>query len=80
MSQDNEQLNNETSQENGSDEMSFAQMFDQEEPSQEILGPGQKVKAEIVRITKEWIFIDLGGKSEGSLASANSLMKRGIQR
>jgi small subunit ribosomal protein S1 len=29
--------------------------------------PGQKVKARVVKISAEWIFIDLGGKSEGYL-------------
>lgn len=77
MSQDNEQQNNGASRENGSDEMSFAQMFDQDEATQDILSPGQKVSAEIVRITKEWIFIDLGGKSEGSLASSEFLDEEG---
>ena len=77
MSQDNEQQNKETSRENASDELSFAQMFDQEETSQDILSPGQKVTAEIVRISQEWIFIDLGGKSEGSLASSELLDEAG---
>ncbi len=77
MSQEKEQQDNGASQESGSDEMSFAQMFDQDEATQDILSPGQKVKAEIVRITKEWIFIDLGGKSEGSLASSELLDEEG---
>ncbi len=29
--------------------------------------PGQKVEARIVKISAEWIFLDLGGKSEGCL-------------
>jgi len=77
MSQEKEQQDNGASQENGSDEMSFAQMFDQEEATQDLLSPGQKVTAEIVRISKEWIFIDLGGKSEGSLASSELLDEEG---
>ena len=32
------------------------------------LNPGEKVEAVIAKITKEWVFIDLGGKSEGCIA------------
>jgi len=56
------------SDERQKEEMSFAEMFNEKETTQERLMPGQKIRAEIVRITKEWIFIDLGGKSEGALA------------
>lgn len=59
------------------EDKSFAELFDQsfEEPKQ--LKPGQKVEATIVRIAKEWIFIDLGGKSEGSLAKNELLDEEG---
>ncbi len=30
--------------------------------------PGEKIEAVIADITKEWVFIDLGGKSEGAIA------------
>jgi small subunit ribosomal protein S1 len=33
----------------------------------DFLKPGQKVEAIIVKITQDWIFLDLGGKSEGYL-------------
>ena len=58
-------------------EMSFAEMFQENETVVEHLVPGQKVKAEIVRISKEWVFLDLGGKSEGSLALAEPLDTEG---
>ncbi|RJX35297.1 MAG: 30S ribosomal protein S1 [Desulfurivibrio sp.] len=64
-------------EENKSEEKSFAEMFNENEATQDRLEPGQKVRAEIVRITKEWIFIDLGGKSEGALALAELLDQEG---
>jgi len=47
----------------------FAELF-QESVSgkKEGLRPGQKVEASVVRIAKEWIFLDIGGKSEGAVA------------
>ena len=47
---------------------SFADMLDQDFTAPQRLEPGQQVEATIVRISKEWIFLDVGGKSEGSLA------------
>ncbi len=32
------------------------------------LNPGEKVKSEVIKITGEWVFIDLGTKSEGSIS------------
>ncbi len=46
---------------------SFAEMFEGETPAADHFKPGDKVEAEIVRITDRWIFLDLGGKSEGCL-------------
>ncbi|MFH1215272.1 MAG: 30S ribosomal protein S1 [Pseudomonadota bacterium] len=63
--------------ENSDNEMSFAEMFQETESAVEQLVPGQKVKAEIVRISKEWVFLDLGGKSEGSMSLAELLDKEG---
>ena len=59
------------------DEMSFAEMFNETEAVQNRIEPGQKVRAEIVRITREWVFIDLGGKSEGALALSELLDAEG---
>jgi small subunit ribosomal protein S1 len=51
------------------DDKSFAELF-QEKTSgtKERLRPGQKIEATVVRIAKEWVFIDLGAKSEGAVA------------
>lgn len=59
------------------DEKSFAELFDQGLAGSERLEPGQKVEARVVRIAREWVFIDLGGKSEGSIAKSELLDKDG---
>lgn len=49
------------------EEQSFAEMFGKTEVRKDFLNPGHKITATVVKITREWIFIDLGGKSEGYL-------------
>lgn len=49
---------------------SFADLLESSLPGTGQLEPGQKITAEIVRISGEWVFLDLGGKSEGSIAAA----------
>jgi small subunit ribosomal protein S1 len=49
-------------------EESFADMFEKSFKKQGRLEPGQMVEAPIVKISEEWIFLDLGGKGEGYLA------------
>ncbi|MCX5903945.1 MAG: S1 RNA-binding domain-containing protein [Proteobacteria bacterium] len=46
---------------------SFAELFEQSFKKPTHLEPGQKVEAVIVKITDEWVFLDLGDKSEGCL-------------
>lgn len=48
---------------------SFADLLEASFTDSKQLEPGQKVQAEIVRISGGWIFIDLGGKSEGSIST-----------
>jgi len=48
-------------------EEDFAEMFEKSFKKQSRLEPGQMVEAMIVKITPEWIFLDLGGKGEGYL-------------
>jgi small subunit ribosomal protein S1 len=47
------------------EEMSFAELFDITTVRRDFLTPGEKIEATIVKITQDWIFLDLGGKSEG---------------
>jgi small subunit ribosomal protein S1 len=49
------------------EEKSFAELFEETEVRKDFLNPGQKIEAAIVKITQDWIFLDLGGKSEGYL-------------
>lgn len=46
----------------------FEDLFEQNAKAGGKLTPGQKVNATVVSIAKEWIFIDLGGKSEGAVS------------
>ncbi|MGE5808766.1 MAG: S1 RNA-binding domain-containing protein, partial [Nitrospirota bacterium] len=46
---------------------SFAELFEKSFKKQARLEPGQMVEAQIVKISGEWIFLDLGGKGEGYL-------------
>jgi small subunit ribosomal protein S1 len=46
-------------------EESFAELFEKESKIPGRLDPGQKVKGRVVRVSGEWVYIDLGGKSEG---------------
>jgi small subunit ribosomal protein S1 len=66
------------------EEESFADMFEKSFKKQEHLSPGQMVEAAIVKISHDWIFLDLGGKGEGYLdrkelldASGNLSVKEG---
>jgi len=49
------------------DGKSFAELLEESPPDPGWLKPGEKIEAVVVKITPEWIFIDLGGKSEGYL-------------
>ncbi len=51
-----------------SEEQSFAELLEQSIDGPSYFEPGQKVEAEVVSIGREWVFINLGGKSEGSVA------------
>ena len=46
----------------------FAELLNNSSTKPKKYSEGQKIKAKVVRITDEWIFVDLGGKSEGIIA------------
>ncbi len=50
-----------------SGEENFANMFEKSYVQRERLEPGQMVETTIVKISGDWIFLDLGGKGEGYL-------------
>jgi len=58
---------NNQSTDNDQGEESFAELLEKSFKKQGRLDPGQMVEAMIVKITSEWIFLDLGGKGEGYL-------------
>jgi len=58
--------NNQPAQEANKEE-SFAELFEKSFKKQGKLEPGQVVEAQIVKISSDWIFLDLGGKGEGYL-------------
>jgi small subunit ribosomal protein S1 len=61
---DNDQIKDTTD----SNEENFAELLEQSMAKRGgRLSPGQMVEAMIVKITPEWIFLDLGGKGEGYL-------------
>lgn len=46
-------------------EESFAELLERIDPAPEKLEPGRKVRARVVSVSGEYVYIDLGGKSEG---------------
>ncbi len=56
---------------------SFADLFDPAATEKKQLSPGQKIEAEIVGTSKEYIFLNVGGKSEGYIARDELLDEEG---
>ena len=46
-------------------EENFEELLNQTDVGPVYLNPGEKVEAVVIKISKEWVFIDIGGKSEG---------------
>lgn len=46
-------------------EMSFAELLEAGGTERKFYKPGQRIEAKVVKVTPEWIFIDLGEKNEG---------------
>ena len=63
MDQDKQDFNTETESEEN-----FEDLLNQSTIGPVHLNPGENVQAVITNITREWVFIDLGGKSEGHIA------------
>jgi small subunit ribosomal protein S1 len=59
------------------EEESFAELLQESLVKPVRFHPGQKVNAKIVKISSEWIFLDLGGKSEGYLERKELLDEEG---
>lgn len=76
MNDDNER-DDEILEESSMEEESFAELLRESFVNPVRLNPGQKLKARVVKISPEWAFIDLGGKSEGYLDVKEFLDKQG---
>src|SRR5512140_848588 len=59
-------------------EENFADMFEKSFKKQNRLEPGQMVEAAIVKISGDWIFLDLGGKGEGYLDKKELVDEAGV--
>jgi small subunit ribosomal protein S1 len=59
------------------EEKSFAQLLEETPAESGFFRQGQVIEAKIVRITPEWIFLDVGGKSEGYLDARELLNDKG---
>jgi len=69
------------SEENGrndqAEEKSFAELLNDSYQAPVKLKPGDKTTAVVFKVTDQWIFLDLGGKSEGCLAKAELVGENG---
>lgn len=59
------------------EEKSFAELLEETDRKPVRLKPGESVEAVIAKITTEWVFIDLGGKTEGIVERNEFLDKEG---
>lgn len=59
------------------DTKTFAEMFEESYAAPKRFAVGEKVEATIVKISPEWIFIDLGAKSEGYIDKKEFLDEEG---
>ncbi|MBW1703855.1 MAG: 30S ribosomal protein S1 [Deltaproteobacteria bacterium] len=67
MDKDSKNFDTDTDTETESDE-DFEELLNQTHVGPVYLNPGEKVEAMVIKISKEWVFIDIGGKSEGYIA------------
>jgi len=62
------------------EEESFGEMLDRSFVAPTRYEPGRKVSARVVKVTPEWVFLDLGRKGEGVLAAKELLDEAGAIR
>jgi small subunit ribosomal protein S1 len=79
-----DEMDQDSSPTNGGDAKSFAEMLNESGMFRGRFKPGERVEAVVVKITPEWVFIDIGGKNEGYLdireffdAEGNAAVKEG---
>jgi small subunit ribosomal protein S1 len=59
------------------EEENFGEMLDRSFVAPTRYEPGRKVSARVVKVTPEWVFLDLGRKGEGVLAAKELLDEAG---
>ncbi len=64
--------------ESAPEEESFAELLEKNGVVSARLAPGQKVRARVISISGDAVYIDLGGKSEGMIALSEFIDKDGI--
>jgi small subunit ribosomal protein S1 len=62
------------------EEESFAVMLEKAGAATERLKPGQKVRARIISVSSDAVYIDLGGKSEGMIALSEFIDENGMAK
>ena len=60
------------------DDADFSSFMDAQLPEPDTLAPGEKVKATVVAIGDEWVFLDIGLKSEGIVARTEFTDQNGV--
>lgn len=60
------------------EEENFAAMLDKSLMKRRKLEPGQMIEARVVKISSDWVFLDLGGKGEGYLDKKEILDDSGL--
>lgn len=63
------EIENTTGIDEAQKEVSFAELLEQSDTHSERLRPGQKIKAKVIAIAGELVYIDLGGKTEAVIAA-----------
>jgi small subunit ribosomal protein S1 len=59
-------------------EESFAQLLEQSKDHSKRLSPGEKITAQVISVSGDTVFIDLGGKTEGVIALSEILDDKGV--
>ena len=60
-------MDNDNREEMETEEESFADLFERSQKDAGHLAPGSKLEATVLKITKDWVFLDTGRKGEGVL-------------
>ncbi|HEX9205712.1 MAG TPA: 30S ribosomal protein S1 [Candidatus Deferrimicrobiaceae bacterium] len=61
-------------------EESFADLFEQSFVAPSRYEPGQKISAPVIKVTPDWVFLDLGRKGEGVVAAKELMDEEGKLR